>query len=826
MRSLHLILSKVLRLRGSIACPTALALALLGALSAPATADTEILVPTDVATLAAAITAVPDGGTIVLEPGTYTAPANGFRIVDPRKDFTIRAESAGTAVLDGANAQPVLVYIDNVAAQPSHVTFEGLTFRRGRSTSNGIAGGVSVVEGQVTFVDCLFEDNVSAAPTTGGGGVGLFTGAHGIFLDCVFDGNAADNEGGGLRVGASEAWVHRSVFTANRTNLAGHRPSASGGGIHMTDGILRVANSRFESNETAFAGGAIYALGTWQEPTSVPQAIVHVANSTFVDNVAVPFPGINTPSPTEGGAIHIEDQTALDVTFSRFDTNRAEFGGAVSSYRGKSTIEDSVFRGNRVTGTQLRGGTLHMSSNDTGGDGGNNRPSVELTVRDSLIIGRFGGVGTVGRLGGGLFASGDTNRGFGLGGVTPQGTDAVNRARIVLDTVVFADLDVTDDTAGLGGGVGVTFTDLTVTDSMFVGCDASGPSSQGGALRLVTKSVANVTGTTFASNTSEQFGGAIYSQGSDLDVTSSKFFGNEVSPGVSEGVNASFGAAIYSAGQTFQGQLMNQTGAIASSLFAEQIGLPIHEGDSNDEPINDQRFNGNTIYNETFGTDIYKNTLTVPQTVAELNPLVINRSSAPNTAKSQTNNTAPGSPPVDGVIVPVPGGVVMAAAAGDAATASTAYVAYAWTGGAATLDGGTVTGGWGVTQVGQGVHTLEVGAESFDATVANEPEPAATLVATPASISSGEMSQLTWSVTPTGAPFVDSTLDHGLATGGAAAGSLFVIPPETEVYTVCAITAQGGATARTTVFVDEVAGLVFLDGFESGNLSAWSSVVQ
>jgi hypothetical protein len=52
-----------------------------------------------------------------------------------------------------------------------------------------------------------------------------------------------------------------------------------------------------------------------------------------------------------------------------------------------------------------------------------------------------------------------------------------------------------------------------------------------------------------------------------------------------------------------------------------------------------------------------------------------------------------------------------------------------------------------------------------------------------------------------------------------------VFPTATTTYRLHVATAEGGATAEVTVWVDELPDGLFADGFESGDLGAWSAAV-
>ncbi len=789
--------------------------------AAPAGAQT-IHIPADHPTLQSAIAAVVDGGTIEIAGGTYLAPAGGTLISDVNKRFTVRAAAGANVVLSGGGTRPIVVYRTVNVALRGGVVFEGITFRDGRSTTDAIGGAITMRDGEASFIDCVFEDNTTAVPSTGGGAVFAARNSELHVRGTRFENNVANNAGGAIWLSVdSVAYVHDSVFLSNRTNPPGHRNTSAGGAISVVDSTLRLTNSRFVDNQSGFAGGAVYAIGTWQTPVTTPSADVTIANCTFIENFNLPDESVTPPTATEGGAVHAENQTTIRIHSSRFEKNRSENGGGVNLYRAIVTIDDSVLRGNQATGTGNRGigGGISIISNDTPLDVGVNRRTANLTVRNTFIQGRFDGVGEVGQKGGCLSTIGDGNRQYGLGGVPATPNAPLHRAFTLLQNVIFDDCDV----AVAGGAIHAYLTDMTIEDSLLQRGDTSGAGSSGGGLWVVFETDATVTNTTFARNSANTFGGALYVQGATIDVDSCQFFDNEVSPGVSEGLFQSHGADMHSG--VLLSPAVGATGTIANSAFSSSIGLPISEGDQHNGPINDIRYNGNTFFNNTFGGDIFRNGLAGAATAAELDSLVVTRTGAANTDKSQVNSITAGSAPVMGALLAAPLAIINLVAADDLASSTESFLGYAWSGASATLDGGAIGGGAAAFQsTGVGTHTLTVGGtEDFLATVNTGAVPNADFQASPVSIDLGEVSTLSWSILA--GSFLHQSVDRSVILSGNSAGSTAVMPAGTSTYRMFMVTRQGGVSTDATVFVGENPELIFTDGFESGNTSEWTASV-
>lgn len=805
---------------------------LIFAAAASASGADVIHVPGDRATIGQAVAAVPNGGTILLAPGTYSG---GFNFNNLGKAFTIRAESAGTAFLDGGGVQPVFQMYNSVVGAGGPFSFENLVFRNGLSTTDGVSGGVTLSRADATFIGCSFENNTCNSPTTGGGGVAVVSSSAAHFIDCIWNGNIAKNEAAGLRVNAdSIAFVHDSQFLDNSASPPNHRTTAAGGAIHVGNAALNVSNTRFDGNRAGYVGGGLFVIGNWQEPIGTPRATARVANCTFTDNRAEADPSVTTPTPPEGGAIHAEDQSSVKVFGSRFEFNFAERGGAINSYRAGIEVHDSVLRGNWVEGSSPStgfGGSFAITSADTTIDGSTNRPNASLLVANSLVQGRYGSVGAVAQAGGCIAVIGDINREYGFGGVAKLGPTAANRTSLVLSNVVFSHCDVNDPLAadkGIGGAVSADLGSIAANGILAVDSDAEGTNSTGGALRVVIESIGDFTDSTFANNSAGRFGGAIFAQGSVFDCKRCTFLGNEVSPGTAENVWSSYGAALFAGPlEGYAGIDMPMEGTVADGLFADNVGLPVFDDDRAAGPINDLRYNGNQFHSSTFGTSVYLDSLVGPKSVSELNSLIVTRNGGvPSTDKSQIDNSSLGSVPSTASLFAVPSKILPVRSAGDGPGGAEAFLAWAWSGASATLNGSPLASTTGVSAAGGGTSTLNADGVVAQASISTPQPSTIVLSAVPNAISSGQSATLQWQVT--NGTYVDVEIDSGvrLASGDkGSSGSVVVSPTVTTTFRILTLTEEGGAVAEATIWVDEQPPSIFSDGFESGGTLAWSATI-
>jgi hypothetical protein len=268
---------------------------------------------------------------------------------------------------------------------------------------------------------------------------------------------------------------------------------------------------------------------------------------------------------------------------------------------------------------------------------------------------------------------------------------------------------------------------------------------------------------------------------------------------------------------------LNQTRTIQSTVFTNtsDLGPLVFDGDRDTAPINDNRYNSNTMFSASQGQTVYSHTFASVgnQTVTGLNSLVVTRTAAPDTEKSQVDNIDPPTSPRIGAVLAAPTIILDVTAAEDPESSTESFVAYAWSGGTASLDGVPLTEETDLLETTIGNHVLNVDGDGHTSVVANGDDPSVTLAATPEAITSGATATLQWETVA--GTYLDVLINHNVSIMPAASGTIAVSPDVTTTYRVVLVTKEGGAVAETTVYVDEIPGLIFSDGFESGNTGAW-----
>ncbi|MBN2800727.1 MAG: hypothetical protein JXX28_16420, partial [Deltaproteobacteria bacterium] len=253
-----------------------------------ALASTRTVCPSgcDHTTIAGAITAASSGDVIEIADGTYNER------VSVSNNLTLRAQNP--AVLNTTTGQ----YEPSVILRPS-------------------TGGDILEQGggHLTVEDIEFDGTLAACR-----GIDAATAADSLTLTRVYlhDMYRATKDGGAVNVNSGSASSFSLTLTDVWMEDNATDNSHSGGAVFLTSGTLSVTGGVFLGNR-ALHGGAIFARG----------ADVTVTGSVFSENYTLSTNGY-------GGAISWAPSAAstesLDVSYSTFDQNHANRGGAISIF--------------------------------------------------------------------------------------------------------------------------------------------------------------------------------------------------------------------------------------------------------------------------------------------------------------------------------------------------------------------------------------------------------------------------------------------------------------------------------------------------------------
>lgn len=244
---------------------------------------------------------VNSGGTIYLS-GKFIGEFNSNLTLDGN-DSAITFVGIGNAVIDGN-------YSTSFAAiNEGKYTFRDLSFINNYKTGSDIKlGGVfSNANGNLKFINCLFENNTVYGVNRGNGGAIDNSGILEV-VNCTFKNNVA-----------------------NISNSSGFRKNAADGGAISNLGKAYIYDCTFEENKALRNGGAI---------RTQDEAYVYIENSNFIGNLAA----YHESGGSYGGAIYSWN-SGLDIYNTVFKNNKAKDisrygaqGGAISSDRSTSPL--------------------------------------------------------------------------------------------------------------------------------------------------------------------------------------------------------------------------------------------------------------------------------------------------------------------------------------------------------------------------------------------------------------------------------------------------------------------------------------------------------
>ena len=180
-------------------------------------------------------------------------------------------------------------------------------------------GGMHIYRGSPTIIDCTFTGNATQERGGYGGGIVIYNGSP-TLVNCTFTKNSA-RSGGGICIQTFRAKANPTFINCVFSN--NYSTSDGAGMFSWYGGNIVLLNCTFTGNISESSGGGLYSSG-----------IVELNNCTLSNNSAI----------TEGGGI------------------------ALSEYSQLVTINNSIFTGNRVLGTQSSlgsGGACSLSGDDT-----------------------------------------------------------------------------------------------------------------------------------------------------------------------------------------------------------------------------------------------------------------------------------------------------------------------------------------------------------------------------------------------------------------------------------------------------------------------------
>ena len=372
-----------------------------------------------------------------------------------------------------------------IAVTQGQATLEATNFVKNVVEKDG--GAVHAATSHVTLTNCTAADNKAQ---NRGGAINVIERGHLNATSVVLSGNWAGEESGALRLSKSAGFIARCHIK--------HNTAKSKGGIGSTNALVSIRSSTItKNNATLFFGGGIqcdqrsrveirdselshnFAVDRGAA-VDVTDAVLKMTNVTVLAN----------KDPVLGGGICLLEDSFCEITSSKFEKNRASYGGAVFARKSTLVVSDTQFSSCEAS----TGGALF----------------TERTSNVSLSTLWF-----------------SNNRAEGYGGAMYIFEAWMSGSVVVLEQNV----------AGKSGG-GINCRDcfgLTIDSCSFLGNKAG----LGGGAFLESGGPAAITASNFVDNMSNDTGGSLFVQESNLVLERNRFQNGRAGRGGSMAVDRS-----------------------------------------------------------------------------------------------------------------------------------------------------------------------------------------------------------------------------------------------------------------------------------------------
>ncbi|WP_169805772.1 beta strand repeat-containing protein, partial [Methanobrevibacter curvatus] len=146
--------------------------------------------------------------TITLNPGTYTGNNNkNIDVNGNNKNLTVQGNGDSSSVILDAESNGIFF---NITGNNLNVTFKNLTFKNGKNTNNGGAITNNIASNQLSFVNCIFINNIA---TNGGA---IYSNGTLSVTNSNFINNSASGLGDSIFIAdSSPVSIINNVFTTN-----------------------------------------------------------------------------------------------------------------------------------------------------------------------------------------------------------------------------------------------------------------------------------------------------------------------------------------------------------------------------------------------------------------------------------------------------------------------------------------------------------------------------------------------------------------------------------------------------------------------------------
>ena len=447
----------------------------------------------------------------------------------------------------------------SVANGATGVTITNSSFTKNTATEYG---GAIFNDGQISITGTTFDNNI--ANSVGGALSSTTTPTASTNIsNSVFTNNHSVYDGGAIG-NYSGLKLENCLFEGNTAQLAFDAPKGTwttpvtdntavgGGAISLgavsTSSVASISGTTFKNNTSGTNGGAIATRQAIHANNSAAKLDIAatfignkaqqggaIYNSFYTDNglgkgagVTVTGTFSGNEATGKGGAIYNDgtlDKAGkkggiMTITDATFDGNKADFGGAIFN-TGTLTINGGSFEGN--TATKAAGAIYNAADAQLTVDG------VTFANNSSAKAGAINNYDGTVAISDSTFKGNDAGKSMG-GAVTNTSGSAPGKSIITITGSTFE-----GNKAGNGGAVwNGTYGQVDITDSTFKGNTALAEDGLGQGGAITNANAMTITGGSFANNTANYSGGAIYNGAhaapgkASLTIDGTTFTGNSV----------------------------------------------------------------------------------------------------------------------------------------------------------------------------------------------------------------------------------------------------------------------------------------------------------
>ena len=226
-----------------------------------------INVPSDYATIQAAVDASSNGDEIIVAPGTYTSTQDDHVVDTLGKAITLRSSGGpDVTIIDGQNARRGIT-CNNL--ETNATVIEGFTITNG--TGSGSGGGIFCGNGNITITGCTISGNLA---NNVGGGIYCGFNSNPTIIGCTISGNTASNSGGGIlcadisnptitdcTISGNTAYYGGGIWCADNSSptitgcMISGNAADDGGGIRCNNSSPTITGCTISGNTADYGGG-------------------------------------------------------------------------------------------------------------------------------------------------------------------------------------------------------------------------------------------------------------------------------------------------------------------------------------------------------------------------------------------------------------------------------------------------------------------------------------------------------------------------------------------------------------------------------------------